>query len=111
MSCYSEPGFVLLGLSGQPVTANTSLHTSDTTAADIYRSWNFPSWVWASPQMPVAWHELLHGAWGVASSAFVLRVSTWKGKRVSNIFSFTQYKVLLVRVAGQNLPIRNHGTS
>lgn len=63
MSCYSEPGFVLLALSRQPVTANTSLHTSDdTTAADIYRSWNFPSWVWVSSQMPVASCELLHGA-------------------------------------------------
>lgn len=63
MLYYSQPGFVLLDLSRQSVTANASLHTSDeTTAVGICRSWNFTSGFWVSSRMPVASRELLHGA-------------------------------------------------
>lgn len=63
MFYYAQPGFVLLGLSRRSVTANASLDTSDdTTAVGIYKGWNFTSWVWVSPRMHMASHELLRDA-------------------------------------------------
>lgn len=90
MLYYAQPGFVLLGLSRHSVTANASLDTSDDiTAVDIYRGWNFTSWVYVSPRMRMASHELLHVAWEGGWLCFCARSKHMGGKNVSNILLFT----------------------
>lgn len=80
MSCYSQPGFALLGLSRRSAAANTSLHTSDgTTAVDICGAGTSLLGLGLSPSAcgtVSSWVGLVR----VPGYASVVSVSTWRKK-------------------------------